>query len=810
MAGVAPRRFPALAVAAMTLLALRPAVAQAVADRILAGVQLAVQTDCAILKVDFNIRIRYASHFPLEGGNELRIRVTPADRNKAAAAALTPLLHEDVAVPDGRQAGINAVNVETRGPDELVLRIRFDHAVAYQVAPDSETRSIVIAIAGAGPSEACRPVFPAAAPTASAATGQHGADARATIQPGNRSAGTISQADLRVAAASMDEGRAALKRNNPGAAIRLFTKVLKYPENQYSVEAQELLGLARQKNGQIAEAKAEYEDYLRRYPGGEESERVRQRLAGIVTAAGEAGAALRAPSELPAGALPVGKFTQTRETNWTLVGSVSSFYIHDDSFNTARDTSLAPTINSNIDDHSVHQNEILTTFDTLATWNNDQTSGKIRVSTGEEHRFSTNQSGYQVDEIGVSALSLDATVKDWNLRTLAGRQTFNGDGVFGRFDGALFSWQALPWLKFDLVGGSPANSRYFLPFMNQRYFYGGALGFGPLFGGLETSIYFNEGRSQWLVDREAVGSDIRYADQNKFVFGTLDYDVRFQQLNAAVFSGSLTLPNTMTTIYGGADYRRVPFLSAWNALFYQPFSNIYDFLKAQNAQGATEAQVDQLAISQTPVYKSAMIGFSHPLTDKLTVSADATYANLSRTVPPTGLDPALASLAAGNEYYLTTQLIANNIFKDGDMYIGAFHYAQQETNTQYVLDFNTRYPVINDLMLAPRLRLGYSVFTGTDVRQYTVLPSLLVDYNWNSNLTFEAELGTQWTRSVQPGIKTSDVELFGTIGFRYRFDVDGGTKAADRSRQQSPAAAAICRYTVRPDGSCTTPSPGRS
>jgi len=180
--------------------------------------------------------------------------------------------------------------------------------------------------------------------------------------------------------------------------------------------------------------------------------------------------------------------------------------------------------------------------------------------------------------------------------------------------------------------------------------------------------------------------------------------------------------------------------------------------------------------------------------------------NLSRTISPLGLDPTLAALAAGNEYYVTAQLISTNIFKDGDMYIGAFHYAQQETDTQYVLDFNTRYPIINDLTLAPRLRLGYSVYTGTGIRQYTVLPSFLVDYNWNSNLTFEAEVGAQWTHSVQPGSKTSDTEFFATLGFRYNFDLEGGTKAADRSKPPTPAVAAICRYTVRPDGSCTTPS----
>jgi hypothetical protein len=628
-----------------------------------------------------------------------------------------------------------------------------------------------------------------------------------------RRAGAISDSDLRVVAASMDEGRAALKHNSFREAIQLFTKVLGYPENQYSAEAQELLALAHQRSGHSGEARAIYEDYLRRYPKSEGSQRVKQRLAGILTAQDEAGAPLRVAATAPIGALPVGKFSPTRETTWTLVGGVSSFYIHDDANTTARDTSLAPNPSANVDDHSVHQNEILTTVDLQATWNNDKTSGKIRFSGGEEHRFSTNQNGPtgdQKDQIGVSQASLDMVIKDWNLRTVAGRQTYNGDGVFGRFDGTVFSWQALPILKFDAVAGSPANSRYNLPFTAERYFYGGGVGVGPLFGGVEASIYYNEERGRWLVDREAVGTDIRYSDPTKFAFANVDYDLRFRQLNEAVFSGSWILPSG-ATIYGGADYRRVPFLSSWNVLLNQPFGTLYDFLKNQVAVGQplTNEQVEQLALAETPLYKSAMIGFSHPLSDKLQFSADATIANLSRTITPAGLlDPSLAQLAAGNEYYATGQLISTNIFKDGDMYIGAFHYAQQETNTQYVVDFNTRYPIVNDLMLAPRLRLGYNVYGGTGLRQYTVMPSLLVDYSWNPNLTFEAEIGTQWTRSIGgilPGVKTNDTELFATIGFRYNFAIDG-TKLSDRSKPATPAAAAICRYTVRPDGSCTTPS----
>ena len=803
MAGFGRRGLLAAVILVSTPFALRPAWAQPVPDRELAGAQLVTREGCAILKVSFNGRIRYASHVPLERGNELRIAVSLIDRGQAAPPASPTSRREAVTVADGERIGIKAIELETKNPTEPVLRIVFDRVLAYQVAPDSDARSVVVAIAGVSPLAACQPIYPAAVSRTSSTKDAHGADAGAAIRPKASSAGTISDADLRSSAAAMDEGRAALKHNNFRGAIQLFGKVLKYPENQYSAEARELLGVAHQKDGQLSAARDDYEDYLRRYPIGEPSERVRQRLAGILTA-GDPGAPLQAPNGPPGGMLPTGKFAQTRVTNWTFVASVSSFYIRDDSFSTVKDTSVAPNPNADPDDSAVHQNEMLSTVDLMGTWDNDQTKGRIRFSGGEEHRFDAPN---QTDETGISAFSIETQLKDWNSTIVAGRQTLNADGMLGRFDGMLFSWQPLPMLKVDLVGGSPASSRYDVPFKNERYFYGAGIGLGPFFGGLEASLYAVEQRDRWLVDREAIGTDFRYVNADTFAFGNVDYDIHFQRLNAAIFSGSWTLLDK-STIYAGVDYRRTPYLSTWNALLNQSFVTLYDMLKSQSE---TTQQLQQLAVDQTPIYKSAMIGASHPLSDKLQIAADATIVNLTQPIAQTWLNsPLLATLPAGNEYYYSLQLIGSNIFKDGDVYIGAVRYAQLPTSKQYVLDLNTRYPLTREWLLSPRLRLGYEVDNSIGLKQYTVLPSFLIDYQWSRDLNFEFELGAEWTSSVQPGIRTTDVDLLATIGLRYTFHADssGSANAADDKRKlATPAAAAMCRYSARPDGSnCASPA----
>jgi hypothetical protein len=299
-----------------------------------------------------------------------------------------------------------------------------------------------------------------------------------------------------------------------------------------------------------------------------------------------------------------------------------------------------------------------------------------------------------------------------------------------------------------------------------------------------------------------VGAEFRYFDQTKSAFSTVDYDVHFQQLNAAIFSGSWTLPD-QSTIYGGADYRKTPYLSTWNALLNQPFTTLYDMLRAQS----NEQQLQQLAIGQTPTYKSAMISISRPVSEHFQVSADATVVNLTQPIALPGVDPALGSLPAGNEYYYSTQLMGSNLIKDGDMYIAGLRYSQLMNSNLYVLDFNTRYPLWSEFSISPRLRLGYRAGRGIDLIEYTALPSILVDYYWTKELSSEFELGAQRTWSRQDGVRDTNTELFLTLGVRYDFFADDSSRDADRRNCATPVAAALCRYSNSPDKSACAAAP---
>ena len=555
MGVVAPRDFllPLRALMAMMLSGSSVALAEPVLDQALAGAQLVTEKGCALLKVNFNFRIRYSSHFPLNGGDELQVSVRPID--PAQAAALLLLKREAARVPNGKSAAIKAIDFDVGQPTGPVLRIQFEHPVAYQVGPHPDFQSIVVAIAAKGPSLTCRPEFLVDADATAPREGRSAAPAAAPRSK-NRPSGKLSEADLRVAAASMDEARAALKKKNFNGAIQLFTKVLKYPENEYSAEAQEFLGLVRQKNGQLAEARSEYEDYLRRYPTGEGNERVRQRLAGIITASGDPDEKLRITKEQRADKRKNGNGSNG-ETTWSFSGSVSQFYVRDDSFRQLKDPSLPPAPNEDVDAHRVHQNSLLSSVDLFATMANDQMKSKFRFSGTQDHNFDGAS-----DIIGIAALYAETSLAELDLMGRVGRQTRNSGGVLGRFDGALASWQANPLMRLNVVTGSPVVSRRDPIFKDEKYFYGASVDVGPIWGGVELSLFAIEQREKSLLDRRAVGAELRYFDPNKTALATIDYDLHFQQLNAAIFSGSWTFFDK-STLYGTVDYRKAPYLSAW-------------------------------------------------------------------------------------------------------------------------------------------------------------------------------------------------------------------------------------------------------
>ncbi|MEQ1616430.1 MAG: tetratricopeptide repeat protein [Hyphomicrobiaceae bacterium] len=767
----------ALAIAAS---AVGTAHAEPPTNRILSSHQTTTKDGCVLLKISFNIRIRYVSHFPLDRGDELRISIRPIDPAQATADVATR--RESIRPPDSRSAPIRAIDFEAARADGPTLTIQFLRPVAYQVGPGADFESIVIAIADARSGRACKPEYPIGASgnwnttvvrdpvgpgrdTAKAA--EVATPAILPTRPRERAPGQIAAVDLRAAAAAMDEARVAIRKSDHALAARLLTKVLRYPENPHSAEAQELLGVVYQKNKQLAEARAEYEDYLRRYPNTDGTESVRQRLAAIETAQMPREQKLRAAKQSEGGGE-----RGPGQTTWSVSGSASQFYIRDDSFRVVRDPSLPRVLNSDKEDHRVHRNSVLSSLDLFGAWGNDQYKSKFRFSGTEEHLFGEDSR----EIVGVSALYYEMMVREWGTIGRFGRQTRNTGGVLGRFDGGLFSWQATPGMRWNVVGGSPVASRRDEPFKDEKVFYGASVDFLSLFGGLDVSLFAVQQQVGGLIDRQAIGTELRYLDTTKSAFLTLDYDTHFQDFNAAIFSGSWTLADK-STLHGGVDYRKSPYLTSWNALQGQQSLTLFQLLKLRS-----QSEIAQMAVDRTTTYSSANVGYSRPLTDKLQLNLDATAAQIDGTIASFGVD---ALPSTGNEFYYSAQLIASSLFRDGDTFTAGVRFADRQDSNMYVFDFGTRFPLTPGWRINPRVLMSYREGKTTDLTEYSVLPTVLMDYYFGKDLAFEFEVGAKRTWREQAGVKDNDTELFFTLGYRYDFYADG--------KGRCPISSTTCR-----------------
>ncbi len=732
--------------------AMPSAKAEPVLDRVLSGAQIISGKACDKLEISFNLRIAYASHFPVGSGQELRIRLRPLDRARAAAEILTR--REALRAPEGRVSRLRAIEFEAGDAAGPVLIVQFDVPVHFQVAQGPQFQSIIVAISGQKPSADCRPVLP---PGSSQAGWTPIVTTEAVAVAAGRGAGRASEAQIRAAGAAMDEGRAAMRKNDYAVAIEKFRTVLRMPETQFSADAQELLALAYQRKGNGPGARAELEDYLTRYSSGEAADRVRQRLAGIATADDATKPALRAAKwqERTRGG------DRDAPSTWTVSGSASQFYIRDDSFRTLHDPSLPRAINEEADLHRVHQNELLSSLDLMATWQGGGVKSRFRFSGAEEHKFDHND---ERDIVSVAALYFETAVKDWGADARIGRQTRNSGGVLGRFDGAQVGFRVQDQVRVNAVVGSPVARRRDEPFMDEKLFYGASLDFGPFFGGLDASVFFIEQQAGGILDRRAVGAELRYIDPTKSAFATFDYDIHHDALNAAIFSGSWTLGDK-STMHAGFDYRKSPYLSTWTALQGQPFPTLFELLKVKSL-----AEAESLALDRTSTYTAATVGFSRPINEMLQFSLDATVTNLDGTVASGGVE---AVLPTGNEYYLAGQLIASNALAEGDLFVIGLRYADLSTTDLYAIDFSARYPLLDGLKVNPRLRLSYLTGDLSDLTEFSVLPSVLFNYFVSRDWSLELEVGARWTDRRQGGIEETETDLFFTMGYRYDFYVDG-------------------------------------
>ncbi|USF86566.1 hypothetical protein [Candidatus Endoriftia persephone] len=544
----------------------------------------------------------------------------------------------------------------------------------------------------------------------------------------------------------MEKAREIMTAQDYPKAIRMLTAILEEKTHAYSKEALELLGLARERNDQVAHAKAEYRRYLELYPEGEDAKRVNQRLVGLISAA-------QTPKEKLRESRITTQPGQEREAEWEVYGSLSQSYQRDASQSNFIDTD----VNFEDEMESVNRSEIATSLDISARRRSQDYDLRFQFSGGYDVDLLTGGSG---DQKSLTEAFIELDRQSQGLLGRVGRQRFRSSGILSRFDGGVFGYQFNEDTRFNIYTGFPVDSSKDVFIRQDKWFYGANMEMDALIDDVDVILFAIEQRTDHLVDRRAIGTEVRYFDENLSVFGQFDYDIFHNELAMFLFQSNWSLTDD-TKAYINLDYRSSPIITTSNALQGQEgVSSIKEL-----SLSFTDDEIYQLALDRTANSTVVSLGGTHFLARDFQLSGDLTVANTSGTSASGGVD---ATAATGNEFYYTFQVLKNNLLKNGDIGILNLRYIDANSANTYSLTANSRYPVTSLWRVNPRLSLAYRDSDDGTTR-LSAGGRLQADYRVKRDLLLEMELGASWNRQESSTTIDTSIDYFLLAGYRWNF-----------------------------------------
>lgn len=674
------------------------------AARALARVDVAAVGEGARVAVTFGCPLRYSSHFPETALTELRVSLVALPGCTPAALAETA-----IRAPSGNVAGLFEVRLEPAG-SALVLTLTFDAPVDVRLKPKPDFLGLDAAVfGGTAGRRAPAPVAAVKAPAA----GERALPAPEVLEQ------------------QWVGARAAFDAGDFATATRLLTRLIEYPEHGRRAEAQELLGLARERSGQLAHAKAEYEEYLRRYPDGAAAGRVSQRLAALTT--------LDSRPRVDAVA------ASANAMDWEAFGGWSQEYRYD---------------SMSIDDGTVsidlpNQSILLNDGDFALRGTGERITVQARLNAGYLYDLSSEGPGNRT-RIGYAYAEVSDRV--FGLSGRLGRQSTHDGGVLGTFDGLNLGWRPAGDWRVGLVGGSLVESTYDPP-SSDRQFVSVSANWSGAADGLEMGPYVIDQTYQGVADRRAVGASLRWFAPGRTLVGLFDYDTDFGAVNMAMMLGTFELPGHWT-LTGTIDHRKSPFLTTRNALAGQPVQSLAELLTLLGESGVRALAEDRTAEADT-----VSLGVSRPLGERFQWSIDLTGTEFSG-MPASGGVPAIPG--TGIDLSLGAQLIATSLIRAGDMTIFGLRRYDGSTSSVTSLSASARYPLRGGLRLSPRLRLDQREFDTDGSTQLLISPSLRLDWTWKRT-TIEFEAGGELANRDRPLDTEQTNRYWLSLGYRVGF-----------------------------------------
>ena len=533
----------------------------------------------------------------------------------------------------------------------------------------------------------------------------------------------------------MRRAKTDFKNKKYSSSIRYLNALIAAGQSKYSPEALEYLGMARQRNNQKAHAVDAYKKYLKLYPESDGSIRVGQRLAGLQT-------------ETAAARKNLKMTTDGEQDSLQAHGSLSQFY---------------QNYRTSIDDVGFieSQSQLITFFDLNALYKSPSFNHQFQFTSDHVYDFINDDF---IDNSDASEFRFIETYYELAYRKTGtsgriGRQRLQVGGILQRFDGLTAGYQLNPDWRLNFLAGFPVDFDNKTSINKHKTFYGFTFETGTFLNNWNMNLFYFDQKNDGLTDRNSIGTEVRYRDRQKALFGLVDYDLFYDEINILQLNGSIVFDQGKTA-YINVLVRQSPLLTTSNALIGRQEQSIDELKKVLNIE-----QIYQLARDRTANSQTTAVGGSLPLNKLFQLSADITFFHIGETEASGGVP---ATPDTGTDYYLTTQLIGSSLLMKNDTNVFGVRYYKTDPSDTISFIANSRFPITRNWRVNPRLQ--YDIRQLKDGQSRKLLRALFrTNYRFRSNVRFDFEIGYDTNSGENVSQLLGDSSLFFTLGYRWDY-----------------------------------------
>jgi tetratricopeptide (TPR) repeat protein len=554
----------------------------------------------------------------------------------------------------------------------------------------------------------------------------------------------------------------ALQTNQMDASIEALNKVLNLPPNVLTQAAQELMGEAREKNGEFAKARAEYELYLKLYPKAADLKQVQARIANLPKDDAKKQVVV-VPSEVA---------QKAAEEKLQLSGGISQNYYkgvtHSDTF--ATDGVNAPTITSF---SGTDQSMLLTSLDLTARKRTEKLDTRLVLREFNRVNFLPGQP----EDNRWNAVYFEQSARDRKFMYRLGRQSGSTGGTPGRFDGVAAGYSINPTWRVNAAVGKPVEyvSGGGGNLVDEKLFYSGSIDLTRLpdqWSGSAYGVIQYVGGYRSAVggfrERSAFGLEAHYFENQSSYMTQMEYDTIYRTVNLVTFQGNWT-KESGENYYMVMDHRRSP----------PPYLNLTGQFSqsAKTVLSSGKISVQELhdnAIALSPISNMFSIGMSRPFTSSLRMAADFRVSNTAGTRDytvtnlATGRSTQPGSPGTGNQYALSAQAIGNNLFFENDLGIASATLTSTSTTKGQSVAFSQ----VQTFRQKWRIDVALQLFNqrSTDsTHQTQIRPSLTLNYRMSDAMNLSAEAGLEQYHTSNSTSDDKTRRKYFYFGYRWDF-----------------------------------------